>query len=86
MRNFFKISVIILLLVGGCATGGGINSWVGQPESALVSQLGYPMQKNRVGDNAYVYIYQSGVPTFNNYFTVANGKVTQARVKYEGGL
>ena len=86
-----KMLLTILLIFSSltlvsCASNGGINSWVGATEQQLISQKGYPMRKNQVGDAAYVYIYPSGAPTFNAYFTIVNGIITNARVQYEGGL
>ena len=86
MKKFIVALAFPLLLLNACSSSGGINSWVGQAESSLLAQYGYPMEKREVGENAYVYIYPSGTPTFNYYFTVVNGRVTNARTQYEGGL
>lgn len=78
-----KIKVLFLaLFLTACASGPGI---VGLTENQVVSQLGYPMQKNMLSENSHVLLYRSE-PGFIRYVTIRNGVVVNHYVRYQGGF
>lgn len=73
------ISFAVLFLLAGCATTGGMQSWIGKPESELLSRWGPPdatattNEGKKIVTWKHTWAHGNNIYTCRRTFTVGSG-------------